>query len=214
MQPNLKKTATGWPQERTHPIRYGFNFTTHHSWGKFHRKERKQFLGQKVPQKNADNNLKGAATKGPTITSKMVVAEILWNGRVQLLRIILLFRPPPPYWCVGLGWGDYGYWININIPICILTHWPALGTVLWPPTSVYAQWLHIRKSYSREKKPSTVSCVQASSQRLEPPLQYFYQGCPGWSTPDYNIQVGTVFTLFHKNLGKVPKKGESAWKST
>ena len=97
MQPNLKKTATGWPQERTHPIRYGFNFTTHHSWGKFHRKERKQFLGQKVPQKNADNNLKGAATEGPTITSKMVVAEILWNGRVQLLRIILLFRPPPPY---------------------------------------------------------------------------------------------------------------------
>ena len=115
-----------------------------------------------------------------------------------------------------LGWvgGDYGYWININIPICILTHWPALGTVLWPPTSVYAHWLHIRKSYSREKKPSTVSCVQASSHRLERPLQYFYQGCPGWSTPDYNIQVGTVFTLFHKNLGKVPKKGESAWKST
>ena len=35
-----------------------------------------------------------------------------------------------------LGWvgGDYGYWININIPICILTHWPALGTVLWPPS--------------------------------------------------------------------------------
>ena len=140
----------------------------------------------------------------------------------------------------GLGWvgGDYGYWININIPICILTHWPALGTVLWPPTFSLRTWLHIRKSYSREKKPSTVSCVQASSHRLERPLQYFYQGCPGWSTPDYNIQVGTVFTLIHKNLGKVPKKvikktesarkvpkkgkvpekvpkkGESAWKST
>ena len=95
-----------------------------------------------------------------------------------------------------------GYWI-ID---------PHLGTFLWPPTSVYALWLHIRKSYSREKKPSTVSCVQASSHRLERPLQYFYQGCPGWSTPDYNIQVGTVFTLIHKNLGKVPKKGESAWK--
>ena len=53
--------------------------------------------GAEGPTKNADNNLKGAATKGPTITSKMVVAEILWNGRVQLLRIILLFRPPPPY---------------------------------------------------------------------------------------------------------------------
>ena len=119
-----------------------------------------------------------------------------------------------------LGWVgvNYGYWI-ID---------PHLGTFLWPPKSVYALWLHIRKSYSREKKPSTISCVQASSHRLERPLQYFYQGCPGWSTPDYNIQVGTVFTLIHKNLGKVPKKvikttesarkvpkkGVSAWKST
>ena len=112
-----------------------------------------------------------------------------------------------------LGWvgGDYGYWININIPICILTHWPALGTVLWPPTFSLRTWLHIRKSYSREKKPSTVSCVQASSHRLERPLQYFYQGCPGWSTPDYNIQVGTVFTLFHKNLGKEIKGDQSTW---
>ena len=106
---------------------------------------------------------------------------------------------------VGLGWVgvNYGYWI-ID---------PHLGTFLWPPTSVYALWLHIRKSYSREKNPSTVSCVQASSHRLERPLQYFYQGCPGWSTPDYNIQVGTVFTLIHKNLGNVPKKrAESARK--
>ena len=124
-----------------------------------------------------------------------------------------VWGPPSPYWCVGLGWvgGDYGYWININIPICILTHWPALGTVLWPPNISLRTWLHIRKSYSREKKPSTVSCVQASSHRLEPPLQYFYQGCPGWSTPDYNIQVGTVFTLFHKNLGKEIKGDQSTW---
>ena len=35
---------------------------------------------------------------------------------------------------------------------------------------------------------------------------FFYQEYPGWSTPDYNIQVDTVFTLIHKNLGKVPEK--------
>ena len=34
---------------------------------------------------------------------------------------------------------------------------------------------------------------------------FFYQEYPGWSTLDYNIQFDTVFTLIHKNLGKVPK---------
>ena len=92
----------------------------------------------------------------------------------QNLRIIpqILKTPPKTPWVkFGLGWVgvNYGYWIND----------PHLGTFLWPPTSVYALRLHIRKSYSREKKPSTVSCVQASSHRLERPLQYFYQGCPG-----------------------------------
>ena len=147
------------------------------------------------------------------------LTETVWgNETVRMIRVVYEKAGKSGWglWDildVGLGWvgGDYGYWININIPICILTHWPALGTVLWPPTSVYAHWLHIRKSYSREKKPSTVSCVQASSHRLEPPLQYFYQGCPGWSTPDYNIQVGTVFTLFHKNLGKEIKGDQSTW---
>ena len=36
---------------------------------------------------------------------------------------------------------NYGNWIND----------PHLGTFLWPPTSVYALRLHIRKSYSREQ---------------------------------------------------------------
>ena len=34
---------------------------------------------------------------------------------------------------------------------------------------------------------------------------FFYQEYPGSSTPDYNIQFDTVFTLIHKNLGKVPE---------
>ena len=51
------------------------------------------------------------------------------------------------------------------------------------------------------KYPSTVTCVQASSHRPEWPLQYFTV-----------YQFDTVFTLIHKNLGKVPKKTESAEK--
>ena len=129
------------------------------------------------------------------------LCELCWFVRVVLCCMDCVEWGVPRYircWVV---------WVVLSLVVRIV----GLGNPTWdtgtgsirvkelfsgPQPSVYALQLHIRRGYSRAN-PSTDKFTDWSD-----PNSIFYQGCPGWSTPDYSIQVGTVFTLFHMNLGK------------
>ena len=81
---------------------------------------------------------------------------------------------------------NYGYWIND----------PHLGTFLWPPTINLRTWLHIRRCYSRENNPSTVTCVQTSSHRQKGSyLVFLFEMFPVASQSASSLKIRMTPTL-------------------
>ena len=124
----------------------------------------------------------------------------LVKRQVSKFSDILMIRPLQIFWDKYLGWLGLGWTTGTRS-----STWPR-NFSLAPNHPFTHMTSHQEELFQRKESLHSHVCTGKFTQTGSALTVFLYHGCPGMKHPWLQYSSFTVFTLIHKNLGKVPKK--------